>query len=96
MRPVWVCFALIGAFLSFMCFKKFSELKGITPDGNGIGVYFLGFPVNERLPNDKILDVANQFLGVSVFIAFLTLVLLGGFVFHKKIVRRWNSKNGAR
>ncbi|HEX7065409.1 MAG TPA: hypothetical protein VF199_10130 [Bacillales bacterium] len=96
MRLVWLCFAFIGAFLSFISFKKFSELKGITPDGDGIGVYFLGMEINDHVPNENIMEVAYQFLGVSAFFTLLTLFCLAGLVFHKKMVKRWSGKNEAR
>lgn len=93
MRPVWGCFAFVAAFLSFMSFGKFVGLKSVTPDGDGIGVSFLEVEINDRVSNENIMDVAYQFLGVSVFFGLLVLASLAGLVFHKEIVKRFGKKN---
>ena len=63
--------------LSVMAFSKYRELSQITfVDGNGIGLYFLGFKINERVLTSEIPAYARGFLAVSI-VSALAAVFTG-------------------
>ncbi len=67
----------IGVFvLGALCVLKFIDLLTIDPDGDGIGVYFYGLEINDKVPEGSIINYAMSFLGIGAISLFL-----GGFLF---------------
>jgi hypothetical protein len=52
--------------LSIILFIKFIELRNVVFDGDGIGIYLLGFEINDRVPNGQVITYANGFLIASL------------------------------
>lgn len=62
-------FVLAAIFLIFgvLTLLKFFELNNVGyVDGGGIGVYFLGFEISDKVPTEKIIKYALGFLISSI------------------------------
>jgi hypothetical protein len=59
--------------ISIILFIKFSELRNIVFDGDGIGIYLLEFEINDSVPNEKVTAYANGFLAAA-FVLLLPVI----------------------
>lgn len=79
----WIALILL-TFITALMVNKGLELwsLGTNVDGDGIGVYFLGFEINERVPEASIPAYAIGFF-VASFITLLIALVLSGKAFLK-------------
>lgn len=63
--------------LSILLFNRGLDLWSINVDGEGIGVHFLLFEINDRVPVDSISSYAIGFF-ISSLVAFIMSVVVIG------------------
>lgn len=64
-------YILIGSaafIMSLILYFKFTELRNMVVDGDGVGISLLGFEISDSVPNDKITAYANGFLATALVI----------------------------
>jgi Fe2+ transport system protein B len=64
---------LLAAFILFKAVGLF--MMGTDVDGDGIGVYFLGMEINDRVPEAEIPTYATQFLKYGMITLVGALVM---------------------
>jgi hypothetical protein len=74
----WVI-AVVLILFAVLLFNKGLDLwsLGTNVDGDGIGVYFIAFEINDRVSEEKIPSYAIGFL-ISSFVAFIISILFVG------------------
>lgn len=80
-----ISFSVLVLLLFLALLQKYIHLSSIIPDGDGIGVYFLIFEINDRVPNSEINAYASLFEKLSLYagIALFALILLNIWLFIK-------------
>lgn len=74
----WFGAAICGLLTVLMINKGITLWNmGSNVDGEGIGVYFLFFEINDRVPEQIIPNYAIGFFGASVITALVPIVLFG-------------------
>lgn len=68
--------ALLTATLAFKGVDLWS--LGTNVDGDGIGIHFIGFEINDRVPKASIPVYAIGFLASSLVTLLIGIVLIGG------------------
>jgi len=66
--------AIIFLILALASFLKFLELQNVVVDGDGIGVYFLCFEINDRVPKEEIPIYAHRFLNTALIFTLVAVV----------------------
>ncbi|SHH70547.1 hypothetical protein [Clostridium grantii] len=61
-----------------MLLLKYNELKIDFIDGDGIGIYFLGFEINDRVSSGEISVYRNIFFNTSIM--FSIIAFINGFL----------------
>ncbi|MFG6494596.1 hypothetical protein P8610_04510 [Fictibacillus sp. UD] len=64
-------------------------------DGNGIGVYFLGMEINEKVATADIQSYANGFLGTGTIFLLLAVCLFVILLKEKSTLKPIHRKNPA-
>jgi hypothetical protein len=79
----WIIFVFL-AFITVLMVNKGLDLwsLGTDVDGDGIGVYFLGLEINDRVPEANIPSYAIGFF-VAIFITLVIALALVGQTFLK-------------
>ncbi len=80
-----VCFSVLVLLLFIALLQKYISLSSIIPDGDGIGVYFLTFEINERVLSSEINVYTSLFGKLSIYagIALVVLILINSWLFIK-------------
>jgi hypothetical protein len=65
---------IIFLILALASFCKFLELQNAVVDGDGIGVYFLCFEINDRVPNEEIPIYAHRFLNTALILTVVAVI----------------------
>ncbi|OCA90373.1 hypothetical protein A8F94_00295 [Bacillus sp. FJAT-27225] len=73
----WIVFIFL-AFITVLMVNKGVDLwsLGTNVDGDGIGVYFLGLEINDRVPEANIPSYAIGFFVASFITLFISLALI--------------------
>lgn len=82
----WIISTSVLMLLLFMALlQKYIHLSAIIPDGDGIGVYFLIFEINDRVPNSEINAYSSLFGKLSLYagIVLFALILLNLWLFFR-------------
>lgn len=71
----WIIAVILLSF-AILLFNKGLELRslGTNVDGDGIGVYFYAFEINDRVPEERIQSYASGFF-TSCFVVFIISIL---------------------
>jgi hypothetical protein len=79
---LFTLFFILGALLLIKSYQIFN----VVPDGDGIGIGFLGMEINDRVPNSQIDHYAWQFLkwGVAMIIVSLLMQVIPKLKFLKR------------
>ncbi|GAA0344355.1 hypothetical protein GCM10008967_38440 [Bacillus carboniphilus] len=74
----WVI-AVVLILLAILFFNKGLELRalGANVDGDGIGVHFLAFEINDRVPEESIPSYAIGFFISSIVAIIISIILVG-------------------
>ncbi|RZT23469.1 hypothetical protein [Fictibacillus sp. BK138] len=89
---------LVFSFIGVLLLTKGLSLRAIgaeSIDGDGIGVYFLGMEISDRVPTADIPTYANSFLGTGVILLLLAVSLFVILLKEKNTFKPIGRKNHA-
>jgi hypothetical protein len=84
--------AIILIIFAVLLFNKGLDLwsLGTNVDGDGIGVHFLAFEINDKVPEESIPSYAMGFFISSLVISVLSVVIIG-MNLNLKLKTSWRS-----
>jgi hypothetical protein len=76
-KILWVIIAILS-FTTVLLVNKGLDIWSLRTnvDGNGIGIYFLGFEINDRVPEKSIPPYAIGFFAASLTTMTITIALI--------------------